>query len=113
MRKHVDNDHFHLLAKRKFVLSEKAIVKLFEIDHNQQYGKKRIGATDPAITSFFWSTNPYKNVNEAQQRFIEDLVLYICKGYTPLSTCENIWLRRLILRQCPHIVFLSHFFLVK
>jgi hypothetical protein len=42
------------------------------------------------ITSFFGSTNPYKNANEAQQNFIGDLVLYIYKGYMPLSTYENI-----------------------
>ncbi len=34
MRTHVDNVHLHLLAKRKSILSEKAMVKLFEIDHN-------------------------------------------------------------------------------
>jgi hypothetical protein len=53
-------------------------------------GKKRVGAIGFVIISFFGSTNMYKNVNEAQQRFIEDLVLYIYKGYKPFSTCENI-----------------------
>jgi hypothetical protein len=56
---------------------------------------------------FLELTHPYKNVNEAHQRFIEDLVMYIYKGYMPLSTCEKIWLRRLVLHQCPHIVFHS------
>jgi hypothetical protein len=32
----------------------------------------------------------YKNIDETQQKFIEDLVLHIRKGYMPLSTCENI-----------------------
>jgi hypothetical protein len=35
-------------------------------------------------------TNHYKKSNEAQQQFLEDLVLYTCKGYKPLSTCDNI-----------------------
>jgi hypothetical protein len=90
MKTHVDNVHPHLLGKRKFVLNEKEMVKLFEIDHNWQHGKKRVETIAFAIISFFGSTNLYKNVNEAQQRFIEDLVLYICKGYKPFSTCENI-----------------------
>jgi hypothetical protein len=112
MKTHVDNVHPHLLAKKKFVLNEKVMVKLFEIDHNQQHGKKKVGAISFAITSLFGSTNPYKNVDEAQQKFIEDLVLYICKGYKPLSTCENM-LKWLILHQCLRVVFLSHFSLVK
>jgi hypothetical protein len=89
MRTHVDNVRLHLLTKRKCVLNEKAMAKLFEIDHNRQHGKKRIGAISSIIISFFGLTNPYKNVDETQ-RFIENLVLYICKGYKPLSTCENI-----------------------
>jgi len=30
----------------------------------------------------------------------------------PLSTFENIWLQRLVLHQCPHIVFLFCFALI-
>jgi len=43
-----------------------------------------------AITTFFSSTNLYKDDDETQQHFLEDLVLYICKGYMLLSSCENI-----------------------
>lgn len=42
-----------------------------------------------------------------QKRFMEDLVLYIYKGYTFLSTCENVWFHRLILCQCLCVVFPS------
>jgi len=69
-------------------------------------GGKRLGQLVLQLL-FFELTHPYKNVNEAHQRFIEDLVMYIYKGYMPLSTCEKIWLRRLVLHQCPHIVFHS------
>ncbi len=31
--------------------------------------------------------------------------MYICKGYRPLSTCENVWLRRLILHQSLCVLF--------
>jgi hypothetical protein len=90
MRTHVDNVHFHLLIKRKFILSERVVAKLFETNHNRRHGKKRVGAIGIAITSFFRSTNLYKNVDDTRQNFIEDLVLYICKGYMPLSTCKNM-----------------------
>jgi hypothetical protein len=33
------------------------------------------------------------------------LVLYITKGYQPLSSIENPWLRHLILHQCGHVKF--------
>ncbi len=49
---------------------------------------------------FFGSTNPYKHNDETQQQFLE--------GYELLPTCENIWLHKLILYQCPHVKFLSH-----
>jgi hypothetical protein len=42
---------------------------------------------------------------EPQQKILKDLVLYIYKGYMVLSTCENIWLQRLVL--C-HVLFPSH-----
>jgi hypothetical protein len=31
-----------------------------------------------------------KKTDEQQKHFLEDLVLYICKGYMPLSTCKNV-----------------------
>jgi hypothetical protein len=66
MKTHVDNVHLHFLAKIKFVSSEKAKAKLFEIDHSRQHGKKKVGAIDFAIISFFGSINPYKNTDGTQ-----------------------------------------------
>jgi hypothetical protein len=66
-----------------------------------------------AITFFFGSINLYNNVDETQQKFIRDLVLYICKGYMPPLMCENIWPKRLILRQCFCVAFPFCFFLVE
>jgi ABC-type molybdenum transport system ATPase subunit/photorepair protein PhrA len=80
MRTHVDNVHPHLLAKRDFVLSERVVVKVSEIYHRRQHEKKKVRVINFVITSFFGSINMYKNVDEAQQRFIQDLVLYICKA---------------------------------
>jgi hypothetical protein len=31
----------------------------------------------------------------------------------PLSNCENIWFQKLVLHQCPHVVFSSQFCFVK
>jgi hypothetical protein len=31
----------------------------------------------------------------------------------PLSSCENIWLRKLVLHQCPHVIFTFHSCLVE
>jgi hypothetical protein len=39
--------------------------------------------------------------DQAYHMFIEDLVFYICKGYWVFSTTKNIWLKRLVLHQCP------------
>ncbi|KAJ7538060.1 hypothetical protein O6H91_11G033100 [Diphasiastrum complanatum] len=39
--------------------------------------------------------------------------LHIVKGYRPLSSVQNIWLRRLILRQCNRLVFPSRHQLVE
>lgn len=66
-------------------------------NHLQWKGKKRIRPSSFVITIYVGSTNLYKKTNEAQQMFIEDLVLYICKGYWTFSTIKNIWLSRLIL----------------
>jgi hypothetical protein len=54
-----------------------------------------------------------RKLNDAQQQFFKDLVLYICKGYMALSSCENVWLQRLVLQQCPHVIFPSHSNLVE
>ncbi len=38
---------------------------------------------------------------------------YMQRLHMPLSSCENIWLQRLVLHQCPHIVFPSCFALME
>jgi hypothetical protein len=50
-------------------------------ENHVQQGNKRIRPSSCVITIYVGSTNLYKKVNEAQKMFIEDLVLYICKGY--------------------------------
>jgi hypothetical protein len=65
------------------------------------------------IIAFFGANNPYKKIDEIQQQFFKDLILYICKGYKALSSCENVWLQRLILQQCTCVIFPFHFDLVE
>jgi len=51
------------------------------------------------------ATNLYKKNNEQQKQFLENSVFYICKGYIPLSSCENVWFQRLVLPQRSHVQF--------
>lgn len=66
-------------------------------------GKKRFSQLGLQSLNHFGLANLYKNGDETQQMFLKDLVFYICKGYKPPSSFENIWLHRLILCQCHHV----------
>lgn len=59
-----------------------------------------------SIVNFFNSRMPYKNSDLAQELFFEDLILYITQGYQPLSSTKNVWLKRLVFRQCGQATFL-------
>jgi hypothetical protein len=103
MRTHVEFAHPKLVACKKLAIMEKLVV--VATSHSQQFGKKRSRPSRCAITSYFGATNLYKKFDEAQQQFLENLVLYPCKGYKPFSTYDNIWLRRLVLRLYLRLVF--------
>jgi hypothetical protein len=85
MKTHIDCAHPKLLVARN-----KQFIEMIPLDHTQQLAKKRVGVIGSAITNFLGSSNPYKQHDEQQQFFFEDLVLCICKGYKAMSTCENI-----------------------
>jgi len=89
------------------VTSNYVVDSIYASKHNRQPRKKQFRPFECAITSYFRATNPYKKSNEAQQHFFENMVLYIYKGYMPLSTCDNIWLNRLVLCLCMCVVFPS------
>jgi hypothetical protein len=80
MKTHVDSIHPWLFAQRKSQLVEKATMGS-DAGHVSQQGKKRTRPFSFVITTYLGSTIPLKKKNEAQQMFIEDLVLYICKVY--------------------------------
>jgi hypothetical protein len=71
----------------------------------QKTTKKRKNISPYLITKFFGNHWPYNKIGLMQYAFLEDLILYIIKGYHPLSLVENPWLRHMVLRQCSHVVF--------
>jgi hypothetical protein len=55
----------------------------------------------------FGYQQPYHKSNILQQAFLAHLVLYVTKGYQPLSFVENPWLWHLVLQQYGHLQFSS------
>ncbi len=74
--------------------------------------EKEVWAKQICNHIIFWGHKSLEN-DDAYQNFFENLMLYLCKGYKPFSTCENMWLYKLVLHQCPHVVLPSHFALVE
>jgi len=58
-----------------------------------------------SITSFFGAEKFYKKHDVKQQTFMEDLMLYIAKGYEALQKVKNLWMRRHVMRWDPKVVF--------
>ena len=98
MKTHVKNEHAEELARYK------RESKVDEGETARQKSKKRKGAPPSSITTYFGNTKPYAKNDVQQQRFIEDLVLFIAKGYESLSIVESVWLRRLMMRHDPKVV---------
>ena len=105
MKKHVEHEHQEVLSKYYREVLECRLIPPSLGEKNAS--KKRDKVTPGAISSSFSSSVPYKKHNEQQKSFIEDLVLLIAKGYHPLSSVENIWLRRFALHRDPRVVFPS------
>jgi len=53
----------------------------------------------------FQNASPYKKQNEQQNGCLEDFVLFVAKGYFPLSNCEIFWMCKLPLCLDLIIVF--------
>jgi hypothetical protein len=69
MKTHIYARHVCLVVKRKLKLSVIIVTKQLDTDHNRQLGKKRVALSRSAITTFFGSTNLYKDCDETQQCF--------------------------------------------
>ncbi len=77
MKTHVDNVHFHLIAKKTFTLNERAMVKLCGRDHIRQHGKQKVGPTSFVITTFMVSMNPYRYGDEAKKVYGRPCALHL------------------------------------
>jgi hypothetical protein len=52
--------------------------------------------------------NPYKKNDAQQQKFMEDLLLFVAKAYMPISIAKSQWLRHLVMHQNPLVMFSNH-----
>lgn len=100
----------HHLTSNHNVIFEKYIDQL-EIEEASRSARKKSKKRDTipptTISAFFGASRPYASTDPHQLSFMEDLLLYICKSYQPLSTVEDPWFRRLVLSQNPRVVFPS------
>jgi hypothetical protein len=68
---------------------------LLTISLSHEPTKKRTHVIPSAISGFFSSTNQFKKDNETQVCFLEDVMLFVIKGYLPMKIVESIWLQRM------------------
>ncbi len=60
-----------------------------------------------SILDFFSSLNLFLKDHDMQKRFLQNVMLFVIKGFLPLRTMESIWFQRLILQLYPKVSFLS------
>ncbi len=63
---------------------------------HQEKSKKWFVIGYAAIINHVGNGNPYKK-DDAQQKFMEDLLLFVAKAYMPISIEESQWLRHLVM----------------
>ena len=98
MKNHVMNEHLTEFQRYKASLTELE-------ESARQKTKKRKGVQPSAITEFFAGHKSYHKGDVQQKHFLEDLVLFIAKGYETLAVVESLWLRRLVMRRDPKVKF--------
>jgi hypothetical protein len=64
------------------------------------------GVAPSTITKYFGSQQPYKNYDPMQIHFIENVMLFVAKGYEALSTLECPWLYHLVMNKMVKFVSL-------
>jgi hypothetical protein len=85
MKKYVTFEHGDAWARWKSV-NLNLVVK---DDQCREKSKHRFVVGYGAITNHFGSTIPYKKEDLGQKKFMEDLLLFIAKSYTPIFVVEN------------------------
>lgn len=101
MKKHVAQEHGDIFTKYRNTRKPNVMTRA-EVQHPRRMKK------DPSpslLTDFISHQGSSKKSDPAQERLLEDLVLYVAKGCHPMSMVDNIWLRRLVMRQCGRVNF--------
>ncbi len=65
---------------------------------------ERVFHSHQSLICFGGGTN-YSKKDSTQLKFIEDLVLHVCKGYQSISIVESSWLKRLAMKRDPKVKF--------
>ena len=84
MKNHVMNEHLTEFQRYKATLTV-----LEESEAARQKTKKRKDVQPSAITEFFAGQKSYHKGDVQQKHFLEDLVLFIAKGYETLAVVES------------------------
>jgi len=85
MKKHVTYEHGDAWARWKSV-NLNLVVK---DDQGREKSKHRLVVGYGAITYHFGNIIPYKMEDLGQKKFMEDLFLFVAKGYIPIYVVEN------------------------
>ncbi|KAG0556897.1 hypothetical protein KC19_11G087000 [Ceratodon purpureus] len=101
MKKHVAQEHGDIFTKYKATRKPNVLTR----SEGQQPRRMKKDPSPLLLTDFMSNPSPGKKSDPAQERLLEDLVLYVAKGCHPMSMVDNVWLRRLVMRQCGRVNF--------
>jgi hypothetical protein len=59
-----------------------------------------------AISNFLGAIDLYEKDNAHTQKIVENLGLLVIKNHLSIQFVEGTWLRHLVMKLCPHVVFL-------
>lgn len=101
MKKHVAQEHGDIFTRYKATRKPNILTR----SEGQHPRRMKKDSSPSLLTDFMNNQTPGKKSDPAQERLLEDLVLYVAKGCHPMSMVDNIWLRRLVMRQCGRVNF--------
>nr|XP_024359895.1 uncharacterized protein LOC112274515 isoform X1 [Physcomitrium patens] len=104
MKKHVAQEHGDIFTKYKATRMSNATTRA-EFQHSRRMKNDPLPSI---ISDILYNQNSNKKFDPAQERLLEDLVLYVAKGCHPMSVVENVWLKKLVMnRQFGRVSFPS------
>jgi hypothetical protein len=95
MKNHIDSKHGPMVSKYKNHRTK----EVESTGPRRERKKKCKGVAPSTITKYFGSQQLYKSFDPTHIRFIEDLMLFVVKGYEVLSKVECPWFHHLVMRQ--------------